>query len=201
MSDFRVMGITVLTGLDAVRKRPGLYVGELDREGLPVELMAQGLCHALDEAASGRCTRVMVALSGSAACIQYNASPSLEEDERGSTQAERLFSVLHACSNEKENLEVGDEYCTLGLAVLNAFSKVFLATVIHDGRKKSFFYQEGVLIESKSEECRGTNATTLSFSLDETLLGDNTMIGLADGAVYLDKVRADFPKLRIEGTQ
>lgn len=199
MSDFGMYNIKVLTGIDAVRKRPAMYVGELDCEGLPTELMAQGLCHALDEAASGRCTRVVVALSGSAAVIQYNASPSLEEDERGSTQAERLFSVLHACSNEKENMEVGDEYCTLGLAVLNAFSRVFLAVVVHGGRKTVFFYEAGVLVESQSEETVAKDFTTLSFTLDETLLGDNVMMGQAEGAVYLDKVRADFPQLHIEG--
>lgn len=112
--------IQILSSIEAIRKRPGMYVGDLTATTLPNELAKQLLCHALDEAASGRCTRLWAHIRPHYIMVKYDAPMSFEM-LGDKTKAEVMLTEIGACHNLKENMSVGDDYCTLGLAVLTAF--------------------------------------------------------------------------------
>jgi DNA gyrase/topoisomerase IV subunit B len=170
--------IEALEGLEAVRHRPGLYLGDLMSPSLPARLMAQAMCHAVDEAVGGR--KIRVSLEGTTsqrACVSYNAGMPLDIDRATRSYVALVFLVLHAgCSNRKKHIDVGSSFCELGLAVMNACCSHVSLEVSHKERSASFEFARGVLVSHKEPvPAPGPEFTRLSFELDpEVLLGNTT---------------------------
>jgi DNA gyrase/topoisomerase IV subunit B len=143
--------IEALEGLEAVRHRPGLYLGDLMSPSLPARLMAQAMCHAVDEAVGGR--KIRVSLEGTTstrACVSYNAGMPLDIDRATRSYVALVFLVLHAgCSNRKKHIDVGSSFCELGLAVMNACCSQVSLEVSHKERSASFEFARGVLVSHK----------------------------------------------------
>jgi len=66
-------GIEVLHGLEAVRRRPEMYLASLDTANVADGLLFEALCHAFDEALDGACTEIEIVLRGAQATIEYDA--------------------------------------------------------------------------------------------------------------------------------
>jgi DNA gyrase/topoisomerase IV subunit B len=113
------MDIEVLTGLQAIRRRPRLHLGDLDAPGLATALVAQAVCHAMDAALDGRCRRLVLDVHADGATIAYDATLPLGMDG-DLPEALAFFEALYACHARKHHVEVGDALCTLGLATLTA---------------------------------------------------------------------------------
>ena len=194
-------GIEVLDALEAVRRRPTMYVGELDREGLTIELLRQALCHALDEVADGNCSEIDISILNRTITVTYNAGLSLEIQALGDTQAVRILSHIHACSNLKKHTEVGDKHCTLGIAVLNAFSRTLEATTISNGQKAEFLFRQGRLINPHATlEAKELDQTEITFLLDSDILGENVKFDHEDIKALLVEVSDDFKGLTVSFT-
>jgi DNA gyrase subunit B len=128
--------IEVLPGLQGIRKRPQMYVGDLASASTLSHLVEQVMCASLDEAISGRCNRVTVTLhpDGSAAVEDDGLGlPTEIEPRTGKTAIEILLTTLAACRAARQN-DKAKQFCGLGLAVVNALSDRFDVETRYNGR-------------------------------------------------------------------
>jgi len=188
-SEYSAATIEVLTGLEAVRRRPRMYVGDLDAPELPSNLLLEAVCHALDEILDGKCTAVTIDMTGTrSAWVKYDAGMSLDAAwPGGDTPAAEAFLTLHkACHNLKKHIAVGDRYCQFGLAVLNAFSEDLVATTSCSGQTATLHFARGKMAPYDIEPTDGPNHTIIAFKLDETLISgvfDQALISTAIAAL------------------
>lgn len=164
--------IEILEGLEPIRRRPFMYIGDLSNKHITTTLLFQALCHAVDEAVDGHCTEVQMVIEKFGAVISYDAGLPLTPVRNGDTPtAVILMSRLSGCSNMKRHIEVGSEYCELGLAVLNAVCVDFVALTHLNGQQAKFVFSKGKLEQavtvSKSENA---DYTRISFQLDHSIL-------------------------------
>jgi len=185
-----------LDSLAAVRKRPKMYLGHVEAEALTTELFAQAGCHAIDEAIEGTCTRLGISLEAQGATVSYDAGMSLREHD-GETVAYRMLATLRACHNLKKHLTVGEKFCSLGLVILNAFSKRFEVHTVCGGRAGVYLFRQGKLIAHALSDSQGPEQTSLRFALDETLLGDNVEFNTARITELADTLQREVDGLSV----
>ncbi|MBE7382761.1 MAG: hypothetical protein F6J95_015270 [Leptolyngbya sp. SIO1E4] len=184
------MEIEILPGLEAVRRRPQLYVGELKRKDLFDDLILESLCHAIDEAVDSNCHTISIQLEPTGAIfVQYDASISLEiHPKSGKRFADVLLTEISACHNLKKRIEIGSEYCQYGLAVLNTLCYEFQVKTVWRGQCGSQFYAEGKkdkdFVISPSDSA---DNTIFRFFFDEQLLGHHE--------VHLNNLQMKMEKL------
>jgi DNA gyrase/topoisomerase IV subunit B len=165
--------IVVLEGVDAIRCRPGLYLGVLEREDLFDNLIFEALCHAIDEAIDDSCKYINIEIDRAGiVSIQYDACMSLEIQNSGKPKADDYFTKLYACHNLKKHIEVGSKYCQHGLYLFHAVCSEFSVDIVHNGKRGRQTYIKGkteqdFAITDTNEICR----TQFRFSFDEELLG------------------------------
>src|SRR5262245_6121511 len=116
--------IEVLPGLEAVRRRPSMYVGALDSTVTLSHLVEQVMCTSLDEAISGRCNRIAVTLHGDDSVTVEDDGPGMRVDvHNGMSYVEAIMSHLHACRAARENA-YAKQFCGYGIQVVNALSEI-----------------------------------------------------------------------------
>jgi DNA gyrase subunit B/topoisomerase-4 subunit B len=139
--------ITVLEGLEPVRKRPGMYIGGVGAAGLH-HLVWETLDNAVDEAMNGHATTIAVTLHAD------GASLTVADDGRGipvdrhpktkQSALEVIFTVLHAGGKfEAGNYKTAGGLHGVGASVVNALSKELVATVKRDGSTWEMRFKQG----------------------------------------------------------
>jgi DNA gyrase subunit B len=147
MSDsYTVKDIQVLKGLEAVRKRPGMYIGGTGRDGLH-QLVWEALDNCVDEALNGHCKEIEVV-------IRADGSISVEDDGRGipvekhpatrKNTVETIFCNLHAGGKfDDYAYKVAGGLHGVGAAVVNALSEKLLVEVKRNGLRHSQEFRRG----------------------------------------------------------
>jgi DNA gyrase/topoisomerase IV subunit B len=162
--------IQVLTGLEAIRIRPQVYLKGIE---IPDGLIIQTLCHAIDEVFDGKCSWIKIEIDRELVTIEYNAGISLEIRPSGRSVADLMMTELYACHNLKKHLEVGEKYCRLGLAAVTAFCDRFEIETVWHGKIGNQIYIKGAAEQdfaiSNSPEI---DKTKFIFVLDRELVGD-----------------------------
>lgn len=201
MSEYTANDIEVLEGLDAVRKRPLMYVGDLDAEGLADRMLSQAYCHAIDEALDGAAVTIKTELvSPTIAVVSYNVGIPLSVHPTSGHRVARIFLTLHAgCSNLKKHVSVGSEFCELGLAVLNALSEACEADIVSNGKAACYRFSRGCL--EGEPEITSTDAaerTTLRIQLDAECLKGNVVFSVDRLRRITDPIASKIASLRFE---
>jgi DNA gyrase subunit B/topoisomerase-4 subunit B len=166
--------ITVLEGLEPVRKRPGMYIGGVGSAGLH-HLVWEILDNAIDEAMNGYASNIRVTLH------QDGSSITIEDDGRGipvdlhprtkKTAIEVIFTVLHAGGKfESGNYKTAGGLHGVGASVVNALSRELVATVKRDGQQFEMRFKQGKPVGplKKLGAARGTG-TTVYFHPDPSV--------------------------------
>jgi DNA gyrase subunit B len=172
--NYTAKDITVLEGLEPVRKRPGMYIGGVGSAGLH-HLVWEILDNSIDEAMNGHASNVRVVLHAD------GSSVTIEDDGRGipidkhpktkKSALEMVFSVLHAGGKfERTSYKTAGGLHGVGASVVNALSKELLATVKRDGALWEMRFKQGKAVSAlkKLGAARGSG-TTVYFHPDATI--------------------------------
>ena len=173
-ANYTAKDITVLEGLEPVRKRPGMYIGGVGSAGLH-HLLWEVLDNSVDEAMNGHASNIWVTLHADGSSI------TIEDDGRGipvdkhptskKSALEVIFTVLHAGGKfEHGSYKTAGGLHGVGASVVNALSKELVATIKRDGAQWEMRFKQGRPVSAlkKVGPARGTG-TTVYFHPDAAI--------------------------------
>ncbi len=174
MASYTAKDITVLEGLEPVRRRPGMYIGGVGSAGLH-HLVWEILDNSIDEAMNGYASTVVVTLHADAASLTVSDDGrGIPVDKHPTTKTsalEVIFTTLHAGGKfEGQNYKTAGGLHGVGASVVNALSRELIATIKRDGSTWEQRYKQGAPQGDvkKLGPARGTG-TTVFFRPDPTI--------------------------------
>ena len=175
MNKYQGSDITVLEGLDPVRKRPGMYIGGVGTAGLH-HLIWEIVDNSVDEAMNGHASEITVTLhaDGSTITVADNGRgiPVDKHPKTKKSALETVLTVLHAGGKfEGNNYKTSGGLHGVGASVVNALSKELTAVVRREGSQFRIAFERGVP-KTKLQKLKGAvrgSGTTITFTPDATI--------------------------------
>ena len=172
-TDYSAKNITVLEGLEAVRKRPGMYIGSTGARGLH-HLVWEVVDNSVDEALAGRCTQIDVVLTadgGVRVADDGSGIPVDLHEKENRSALEVVLTVLHAGGKfDSTAYAVSGGLHGVGISVVNALSSRVLAEVRRDGGLFRQEYSRGVPLGPVERVGDADDTgTTITFWPDEQI--------------------------------
>ncbi|MHB1558466.1 MAG: DNA gyrase/topoisomerase IV subunit B [Isosphaeraceae bacterium] len=176
---YTAKSITVLEGLEAVRRRPGMYIGGVDKAGLH-HLLWEIVDNAVDEVMNGHASRIVVTLHGDGRTMSVSDNgrgiPVDAHPKTGKSALEVIFTTLHAGGKfDNDAYKVAGGLHGVGASVVNALSKSLTAEVRRDGQTYIQQYRRGKPLGpvEKGEPSRGSG-TSVTFTPDTDIFDDQS---------------------------
>ena len=178
-NNYGAEAITVLEGLEAVRKRPGMYIGSTSSRGLH-HLVWEIVDNSVDEALAGICDKITVKiLEGNIIEVSDNGRGiPVGMHKTGKSTLEVVLTVLHAGGKfDNDNYKVSGGLHGVGVSVVNALSEWLEATVTRDGKIFRQTYERGVPtspVEEIGVADADAHGTVVRFKADDEIFETTT---------------------------
>ena len=178
--NYSASDIQVLEGMEAVRKRPGMYIGSTDQRGLH-HLIYEIVDNSVDEFMAGHCTSVIVTIreDGSVCVVDDGRGiPTDKHPTTGMTAVETVMTTLHAGGKfGGKAYAVSGGLHGVGASVVNALSEWVEVTVTREDQLHRQKYARGRTQTEMSKEAapdsqKGTSGTTIEFLPDTEIFGE-----------------------------
>lgn len=166
--------IQILEGLEAVRKRPGMYIGSTDAHGLH-HLIWEIVDNAVDEALNGYGKKISISLEKDGSCTVKDEGRGMPigRHASGMNTLQVIFTVLHAGGKftSQGGYKTAGGLHGVGASVVNALSEWLTVEVAHDGELVRMHFEKGGSVVGKLEHLGKTNKTgsTVRFKPDPSI--------------------------------
>ncbi len=189
-SEYRAENIQVLEGLEAVRKRPAMYVGDTGQRGLH-HLINEVVDNSIDEALAGHCDEISVTVNedGSLTVVDNGRGIPVDKHPKLNLPAlEVVLTKLHAGGKfDKDTYKVSGGLHGVGVSCVNALSSHFYAEVHREGKVYVMEFEHGKTVQPIKETGKtDKTGTKITFTPDETVFTQTTTFKFS---IILDRMR------------
>ena len=173
MAEYNEKSIKILEGLEAVRKRPGMYIGSTDKKGLH-HLVWEIVNNSIDEVMNGYGNKIIVTLhkDGSVSVADEGRGVPTGKHESGKSTPEVIYTILHSGGKfESGGYKVSGGLHGVGSSVVNALSKWMKVTILRDNKISEITFKNGGKVDSPLKVIGTTKktGTTVRFMPDDEI--------------------------------
>lgn len=196
MSNYGVKDIKTLEGIEAIRLRPGMYIGSVGPAGIQ-HITLEIISNAVDEYLNGHCTecRINVEANGRIMIGDNGRGVPFGKAEDGSETLVNVYTKLHTGakfdSNGKTGYNTSGGMNGVGAKATNALSKQFTVISVRDGKKATAEFVKGVLINYKEEPALSIGTGVVDKNLSGTVVSF-----IPDEEIFKEGIRLDYAALK-----